>query len=57
MDKIWSFFVDNWVAITAIVVWINQGRHMLAPLTKNTIDDNIATIFGKLIAKFFQKGQ
>lgn len=45
----------NWLSVVGILWGIDQILKIIAPLTKSTIDDNIADIFGKVLASFFKK--
>lgn len=55
MDSIIAWFGANWVSVMGILWAIDQILKLVAPLTPTKIDDNIADVFGKLLAKFFKK--
>ena len=52
------FIIDLGTKLAPIVaiLWCVDGiLKIIAPLTKNTLDDNLADMLGKLLAKFFPK--
>lgn len=57
MDGIFAWFSSNWMSVMGIVWGIDQLLKLIAPLTGTKVDDNIADIFGKIVARFFPKGQ
>lgn len=46
---------DNWLVIIGIIVGIDQILKVIAPLTKTKIDDNLADMLGKWLAKTLNK--
>ena len=57
MDGIIAWFTTNWVNVVALLWTVDQLLKIIAPLTKSTWDDNIADMFGKILARFFQRPQ
>ena len=57
MDGIIAWFSTNWVNVVAVLWTIDQLLKIIAPLTGTKIDDNLADSFGKILARFFPKGQ
>ncbi len=55
MDKVFGFIQDNFILISAIGWWIDQGLKIIAPLTPTKLDDNLSDILGKLLARFLPK--
>lgn len=52
-----DWITHNWQSIVAILWIIDQLLKVIAPLTGTKIDDNLADMFGKTLARFFPKGQ
>jgi len=55
-----DFIMDlgNKLAPWVAVLWcVDALLKTLAPLTPTKIDDNVADVLGKILAKFFRKGQ
>lgn len=42
---------DNWLTIIGVIVGIDQILKIIAPLTPTKIDDNLADMLGKWLAK------
>lgn len=57
MDTIFAWFTTNWVSVVALLWTIDQILKIIAPMTGTKIDDNLADTFGKILARFFPKGQ
>ena len=57
MDGIFAWFSTNWVNVVAILWTIDQLMKIIAPMTGTKIDDNLSDSLGKLLARFFPKGQ
>lgn len=57
MDGIIAWFSTNWVNVVALLWTLDQLLKIIAPLTSSKVDDNIADVFGKLLARFFQRPQ
>lgn len=55
MGDLLSFFNVHGMQIIAILWSIDQILKIIAPLTANKWDDNVADIFGKFLAKLFPK--
>ena len=50
-----NWLKENWVSVMGIIYAIDQILKIIAPLTPTKIDDNLADILGKLLAKHFMK--
>jgi len=50
-----AFVQTNWVAMVAALWALEQFLRIIAPLTPWDWDDNIVTMFGSLLAKWFPK--
>lgn len=55
MDILNQFAAQHaWVGVVIGCLWgVDQILKVIAPLTKNKVDDNIADYLGKFLAKFF----
>ena len=52
MDNIVQFLQANYLNIIAVLWSIDQLLKVVAPLTPWKVDDNVADILGKLLARF-----
>lgn len=57
MDGIFAWFTQNWGAVVTIIWTIDQLLKVIAPLTGSKTDDNVSDWLGKIIARFFPRGQ
>ena len=57
MDGIIAWVTAHWVSVMGIVWGIDQLLKVIAPLTGTKVDDNLSDLLGKLLARFFPKGQ
>jgi len=52
-----EWLTNNWVHIVAILWSLDQLLKVVAQLTPTKVDDNIADILGKILARFFPQKQ
>ena len=55
IGAIGAWVTTNWVNIVAALWTIDQLLKIIAPLTPWKVDDNIADMFGNLLARFLPK--